>query len=141
MTNLQQEIFLGGLDETIKEFYDMGKSVIDDTETIEVCVNKFTEIRNGSPLPIVWVKESNTPIKEFYPSELNLTWLVSYVVYYNYLLKDCPDKDLEKIKHACTFLAIALTKIKGINIIDGTVYLLQHDLEFVNYKLDRKLFI
>ena len=142
MTNEQQQTFLLGLDESIKGFHKMGETLINGSLTIEFCLDKFTTIRNGKSLPIVWVKDSNTEIKEFYPSELNLTWLISYVTYYNQCVKDeDPDEELEDITRACIFLAIALTKIKGINIVDGVVYVLQHDLEFVNYKIDRKLFL
>ncbi len=141
VTNEQHELFLSQIDGKVKEFYETGAVFTDDKGTIEVCIDKFTELRHGHNLPIKWVKESNSEIKEFYPSELNLTWLISYITYYNEYLKDHPDDDLQGIKNACIFLAIALTKIKGINIVDNVVYLLQHDLEFVNYKLDRKLFI
>jgi hypothetical protein len=141
ITNEQQEHFLSQLDDKLKEFYETSECIKGDKDTIEMCINKFTQVRCGKNLPIHWVKESNFEIKEFYPTELSLTWLVTYITYYNELLKNDPDKELEEMKHACIFLGIALSKIKGINIVDDVVYLLEHDLEFVSYKLDRKLFI
>jgi len=137
VTKQQHEDFLSSIDDYLIEFRETIKCLDDRDSTIELCINKFTQIRYGKELPIVWVKDSSTEVKEFYPPELNLTWMITYITYFNQYLIDDPDEDLESIKHACIFLAIALGKIKGINILDNIVYVLPRDIEFVDYKLDR----
>jgi hypothetical protein len=143
ISNEEHEEFLTTIDESIKGL--ISQNILDSSEgNITFCVNHFYEKRyNRTPEDIIWVKQGNTPITEFYSSELMLPWLVTFMKYYNRFLSHDFEKevDLEEIYQTCAYLAFVLTKIKGINIIDDTVYLLENDLEFIQYKLDQKVFI
>lgn len=123
----------------MSSFKDVCDTLLDDG-LVEFAINRFCKIRLGKELPIKWVKQGDS-IKEFYPSEFNMTWLVTYINYYNEFLSDDNDLELSDIKHSCLFLGLALSKIRGINIVDGTVYLLKNDLDFVTYKIDKQIFI
>ena len=137
----QHEEFLNTIDTSIKRL--VAQEILDDSKgNIEYCSQVFFTKRYGSkPEQIVWVKQGNSPIIEFYPSELTLPWLVTYMGYYNSFMVGDVDTDIRDTYEACSYLAFVLTKVKGINIVDGVVYLLENDLEFVQYKLDQKLFI
>lgn len=139
ITNEQHEEFLKQVDDHIDAFKEVTNSLFDDS-IVEFAINKFCMIRLGRELPIKWVKQGDS-VKEFYPADLNLSWLITYINYYNEFLTKDEDTDLVKIKHSCLFLGLALSKIRGINIIDNTVYLLKNDLEFVDYKLNKQIFI
>lgn len=141
ITDEQFQEFLTSIDGIVR--YLVNQDVLDNSKSnVEYCVDAFYSKRYGKDLnEIIWVKQGNTPITEFYSSELNLTWLTTYIKFYNNFLKDSKEKDHREIYQTCLFLAIVLTNVKGINIIDGNVYLLENDLEFVQYKLDPKLFI
>lgn len=141
ITDEQFQEFLTSIDETVK--YILNQDVLDNSKSnIEYCVNAFYSKKYGKdPNDIIWVKQGNTPITEFYSSELNLTWLCTYLKFHNNFLKDSEEEDHHEIFQTCLFLTFVLTKVKGINIIDGNVYLLENDLEFVQYKIDQKLFI
>jgi hypothetical protein len=143
ISNQEHEEFLKTIDESIKLL--MSQDVLDDSKSnIEYCAQAFFVKRyKKEPKQSVWVKQGNSPITEFYSSELMIPWLVTYMKYYNNFLKDIDieDGELGDIYKTCLYLSFVLTKIKGINIVDDTIYLLENDLEFVQYKLDQKLFI
>ena len=139
ITNEQHEEFLKQIDEHMNAFKEVCDTLLDDT-LVEFAMERFCKIRLGRELPIKWVKQGDG-IKEFYPSDLNMSWIVTYINYYNEFLDKENDSELLEIKHACLFLGLALSKIRGINIIDGTVYLLKNDLEFVDYKVNKQIFI
>ncbi len=142
ISNEEYKEFLNTIDESIKRL--ISQDILDDSKrNIEHCADAFYKKRyDREPKEIVWVKQGNTPITEFYPSELMLPWLVTYMKYYNRFLKcDNVDEDMYEIYQSCAYVSFILTKIKGINIIDDTIYLLENDLEFIQYKLDQKLFI
>jgi hypothetical protein len=140
ITNEQHEEFLKELDNHVEAFRDTCDEVLEDGGLVEFALERYTKLRFGYELPIKWVKQSNDEVKEFYPSELNLPWLVGYINYHNRFIPD-DDLELTDIKHACLFLGIVLTKVKGINIVNDTVYLLKNDLDFVTYKIDKQIFI
>ena len=112
---------------------------------VEWCVKEYCKIKFNKELPIVWVKEGTTPITEFYPSELNLSWIVTYIDFYQgelYRFKNKDvDDDLTEIYGACVYLSHILTHVKGINIVDGVFYLLKNDYEMVQYKVDKNIFL
>lgn len=143
ISNEEYEKFLNTIDESIKLL--MSQDILDDSKgNIQYCVNAFyTQRYEREPKEIVWVKQGNTPITEFYPSELMLPWLITYMKYYNNFLKDSDisEDDSSEVYKTCCYLSFVLTKIKGINVVDNTIYLLENDLEFIQYKLDQKLFI
>lgn len=139
ISNEQHEEFLKQIDDHIESFKDVCNTLLDDN-LVEFAMTRFCKIRFGKVLPIKWVKQGDK-IKEFYSSEHNMSWLVTYVSYHNKFLDNGDDLELLDIKHACLFLGLALSKVRGVNIIDDTVYLLKNDLELVNYKLDKQIFI
>ena len=139
ITNQQHEKFFKEIDDHLEAFKDVCNTLIDD-ELVEFAMSRFCKIRMGVELPIKWVKQGDTNVTEFYTGELNLPWLVAYINYYNELL-DEKDLELLDIKHSCLFLGLALSKVRGINIVNNTVYILNNDVGFVNYKLDKQIFI
>jgi hypothetical protein len=108
-------------------------------------MNRFNEIRFGEHYPIVWVKDASSPVKEFYPSDLTLNWLVTYMEYHTNVIEgfkyDNIDNDLSSIYSACLYMCFVMKYSKGVNMVDGVTYILEKDCEFVQYKMDRKLFI
>jgi hypothetical protein len=138
ITNEEHEDFLKQIDLQIESFMDTCDSL--DETVVEFAIDKFCMIRLGKTLPIKWVKLGDG-IKEFYPSDLNMSWLITYINYHNKFLNKEGDLELLDIKHSCIFLGLALSKIRGINIVDDTVYLLRNDLELVDYKLNKQIFI
>lgn len=140
VTHEQHEQFIRQLDEVILSFKGVCKAIDDTNGLVEHAITRFCKIRFGKELPIKWVKPGDS-VNEFYPSEHTIHWLVAYVGYFNKFLSDKQDLELSDIKQSCLFLGIALSKVRGINIIDDTVYLLSNDLEFVNYKLKKQIFI
>jgi hypothetical protein len=139
INNEQHQKFIDEIDEHIESFVDVCNTLSDDG-IVEFAMERFTKIRFGKQLPVKWVKQGDTEVSEFYPSEINLPWLVSYINYHNQFVDD-KDLELLDIKHSCLFLALALSKVRGINIVNDTVYVLKKDLEFVHYKMDRQIFI
>ena len=143
ISNEEYKEFLNTIDESIKRL--LTQDILDDSKcNIEYCAQAFFITRyEKDPKQTVWVKQGNSPITEFYPSDLMIPWLVTYMKYYNSYLRggEVDGDDFGDIYKACAYLSFVLTKIKGINIVDDTIYLLENDLEFVQYKLDQKLFI
>jgi|TARA_R110002126_G_scaffold143324_6_gene289506 hypothetical protein len=142
ISNEEYNEFLNTIDWSIKQV--ISQDTLDDSrDNINYIANAFFTQRYGRESKgIVWVKQGNTPITEFYPSELMLPWLVTYLKYYkNFIEEGNLEEDLKNINTTCTYLAFVMTKVKGINIVDDTIYLLENDLEFVRYKIDQKLFI
>jgi hypothetical protein len=140
ITNEQHEKFFKEIDDLIGSFKTVCNTILDDG-LVEFALERYTKIRFGRQLPIKWVKQGDTEVKEFYTAELNLPWLVTYINYYNEFLDNDSDLELLDIKHSCLFLGLALSKVRGINIVNDTVYVLKNDIEFVNYKLDKQIFI
>ena len=138
ITNEEHEDFLRQIDVRIESFKDTCDSL--DETFIEFAIDKFCLIRLGKILPIKWVKLGDD-IKEFYSSDLNMSWLITYISYYNKFLDKEDDLELSSIKDSCIFLGLALSKVRGINIVDNTVYLLRNNLELVDYKLDKHEFL
>lgn len=142
MTNEQHERFLSELDENIKKMANQEILACDESN-ITFCLGIFTEIKYGKKLPIVLIKSPTHEVNEFYSSELNLPWLLTYVQYYiDNMSKDMfIDLDVHETYQCCLYMSMVMTMCKGINIVNETVYILVNDVEFVSYKMDRKLFI
>jgi hypothetical protein len=108
-------------------------------------MKRYCQIRYEEEYPIVWVKDASSPVKEFYSSEITLHWLITYMEYHVSVLKgfdpEYVDNDLSEIYSACLYMAFVMRYTKGVNMIDGTIYILEKDCEFIQYKMDRKLFI
>ena len=140
ISNEQHEEFLNNLDKEIKSF--LGDDILaDDKPNLEFCMNRFNVMRNGKQYPIVGVKDGSSPITEFYASEVTLRWLITYMVYHTTFLQSPMDNDLQQIYSECLYLCFVLKFTKGINTVDGVTYILEKDCEFIQYKLDRKLFV
>lgn len=142
------EKFLNELDINIEKI-KIEDNLKNSKENVELCLERYSEITYGKKLPIVWVTEKNPIIKEFYSSEFNLTWMLSFVRYYydvipkeNKLLDEIQDdSDMGKIYRRCLFMSIVLTMTQGINVVDDVIYVLGKDVEFVDYKLDKLPFV
>jgi hypothetical protein len=136
ITDEQHEQFLLTLDNELKNLKTwLLKDKLDDRH-IEHFTNLYTRNQYEKQLPIVWVKTSNPIVTEFYSSELNLTWLMTFVTYLDNL-----NISNDEIKNTCIYLTFVLLNVKGFNVVDGVVYLLKHDLDFITYNLDRRSFI
>lgn len=136
ITDEEFERYLTLLDDNISVIILNNALLLEDSKSnIEYFTKTFYKESYGKePNEIIWVKLNNTPITEFYPSELNLTWLCTYITFYHEFLQN-KHKDYDSIFKICLFLTFVLTKVKGINVINGNVYLLENDLEFVQYNL------
>ena len=88
ITNEQFQEYLEKVDDTTK--FILNQDVLDNSNSnVEYCINAFYTKRYGkSPDNIIWVKQGNTPITEFYPSEINIPWLTSYIEFRNSFLND-----------------------------------------------------
>jgi hypothetical protein len=141
ISNEQHKDFLDTIDHSIN--HHISGSTINRGDIEYFSTKLFVKRFNRKPKDIVWVKEGNTPITEFYSSKLMVPWLTTFIKYYQTFLKNKEDLDFDlgKIYWSCVNLLYITQHINGINIIDDTIYLLEHDLEFVRYKLDKKLFI
>jgi len=139
ITDEQHEQFLLTLDNELKDLKShFLKDKLDDRH-IEHFTNLYTRNQYEKQLPIVWVKMGNPVLTEFYSSELNLTWLMTFVAYlYNLNINN---DEIDEIKNTCIYLTFVLLNVKGFNVVDGVVYLLKHDLDFITYNIDRCSFI
>jgi len=136
------EKFLSELDDNITylKLQDILKNNVDN---VEICLDRYSELTYGKTLPIVWVSNANNHgIEEFYSAEYNLPWLVGYTRYYSdYLSEEVKDTDLYDIYRRCLFMGLTMTMVGGINIVNDTIYVLSKDVNFINYNIEKKLFI
>jgi hypothetical protein len=157
ITNEQHERFLSKIDEQIKNLKEQNHFT-NSKSNIEFCLERFCQIKYGKVLPIVFVSNPNkySNVTEYYSSEMNLPWLVSYVFYYTEFLTLNKLKSLEgfsvlsieemsedyyKIYTQCLFMSIIMTMCRGVALKDDVIYVLTKDVDFVNYKIEPKLFI
>jgi hypothetical protein len=136
--------FLRELDDNMS--YLIRQDFLEHSEdNVKICIDRYCKITYGSELPVVWVTPNrNHGVEEFYSSEYNLTWLLSYVRYYGDYISELEGEkyeDLYDIYRRCLFMSLIMTMTEGINIVDNTVYVLGKDVDFVNYKIEKKLFI
>ena len=99
-------------------------------------LRNFAWSRTGEQHNIVWVNNKNTPINEFYCSEINISWLVSFIT-----TNTIKNPETTKLVEECQNLLDVLLNVKGINLVDNTFYLLEHDLMFVDYNVKKQIFI
>ena len=138
------EKFLNDLDINIEKI-KIQENLKNSKDNVELCLERYSEITYDKKLPIVWVTEKNPIIKNFYSSEFNLGWMLAFVRYYgdvipkeSKLLDELEgDFDLSNIYRRCLFMSIALSMVKGVNIVDDVIYVLGKDVEFIDYKLDK----
>lgn len=126
------QMILDMVDDKYKLYNDKFK--LDNKEDVISSINKYTSLRYGYELPIVWVKQSNPIIRDFYPSEINKRWLSSFMTYYN-TISDMNNSDDNEIYVCCYYMFKVLTYVKGVNIVDGVVYLLEDKYDFVKFKM------
>tara|TARA_R110000803_G_scaffold13218_5_gene37317 strand:+ start:1760 stop:2197 length:438 start_codon:yes stop_codon:yes gene_type:complete len=127
------QTILDVVDDKSKLYEDKFK--LDNKEDVISSINKYTSLRHGHELPIVWVKQSNPIITDFYPSEINKRWLSSFITYYD-IISNMNNSDDNEIYVCCYYMFKVLTYVKGINIVDGVVYLLEDKYDFVKFKVD-----
>jgi hypothetical protein len=113
------------------------KEIIDDCIK-KVCLNRF-----GEYLPIEYVHTNNLPINDFYSTEVLINTLLTYCVYYDFREGhgiSCSLSEFE-LRDVCLDLSFVSQYSKGINVVDGVVYILMDDCKFVKYKMGSFPFI
>ena len=127
------EINLEQLDINIRNFKNKPKlSKLDVGNRLR----NFAWSRTGEQYNIEWVSNKNTPITEFYCSEINVNWLVCFIT-----TNTVKDPETIKLVGECQYLLDVLLNVKGINLVDYTFYLLEDDLMFVDYNVKKQIFI
>ena len=90
----------------------------------------------GVGFNIIRVTDKNPVVSEFYPSELNLSWCINFLIYASTF-----GKTNSNLYDRVFTLSIILLNVKGVNVIDNTVYILMTNYDFIEFRPTKKLFI